>query len=59
MFESAAFEQGVGCPACAGIDRGLDFSPIPVSGLPRMRGDRPEKSWSRRVGAEVAPHARG
>ena len=46
-------------PACAGIDR---ICPIPrwaARGLPRMRGDRPNKNCKKRLQPQFTPHARG
>ncbi len=49
----------VGCPACAGIDPRLITCSSCGSGLPRMRGDRPDAHGRRVRRAVAAPHARG
>ncbi len=46
-------------PACAGIDLGLLADRPPASGLPRMRGDRPEVAMEAVAASEFTPHARG
>jgi len=46
-------------PACAGIDRqDAGFVAVGAS-LPRMRGDRPRRSFRIRIGDRFTPHARG
>ncbi len=46
-------------PACAGIDLLADRARGPVSGLPRMRGDRPLFFASFESRQWFTPHARG
>ena len=46
-------------PACAGIDLNSTFSTRMMSGLPRMRGDRPRSHPVTEVGQSFTPHARG
>ena len=46
-------------PACAGIDLVLSYFPIPPSGLPRMRGDRPGNGGELAIVRRFTPHARG
>ncbi len=48
-----------GCPACAGIDPRSGHSPAGCRGLPRMRGDRPDRRARGERGYLAAPHARG
>ncbi len=48
-----------GYPACAGIDpMSVDHSPL-IDRLPRMRGDRPERSAPFDGSSMATPHARG
>ena len=46
-------------PACAGIDPGGEQPCCVSAGLPRMRGDRPERPPNRQEHNEFTPHARG
>ena len=46
-------------PACAGIDRKLRKAHSSVTGLPRMRGDRPEGYHVLAGDTMFTPHARG
>jgi len=46
-------------PACAGIDRTGDLSRTDLTGLPRMRGDRPEGIIIKDNSGLFTPHARG
>ena len=51
--------QGVGYPACAGIDLGKMMEAMGPSRLPRMRGDRPLIAILFPAPFPATPHARG
>ena len=46
-------------PACAGIDLADPGALVLTAGLPRMRGDRPEKSCGKQRKGGFTPYARG
>ncbi len=46
-------------PACAGIDHSSGARSQVITGLPRMRGDRPRDEKNRRCRYWFTPHARG
>ena len=48
-----------GYPACAGIDRRISTTSVSPSGLPRMRGDRPQYLSLLHLIVLATPHARG
>ncbi len=52
-------DRVAGCPACAGIDPRRSFRRQSRARLPRMRGDRPQRSRDRPDRPWAAPHARG
>ena len=54
-----AFGQEVGYPAYAGIDPKMRKSKGLLSGLPRIRGDRPRPLQLRHVCGAATPHTRG
>ncbi len=49
----------LGCPACAGIDPAAGAQAPGCTGLPRMRGDRPDIASQIKQQERAAPHARG
>ncbi len=46
-------------PACAGIDLVVLEPVYEIIGLPRMRGDRPQRNTNTRQPMLFTPHARG
>ncbi len=52
-------KKGLVYPACAGIDPAPAAILFAVTGLPRMRGDRPAGAITAEKIAAFTPHARG